>query len=145
MKLKYTAPPRKPDDDGFARDRALIDWIFKIVGWIVLIGTLRYAADVTKSELLAAVSFYLSFNLAWLAYSFVDSRLSIEVVEERASVRRFRVLANLVVAAIVASVAYFGAGRAVSYAIVEVVEFHKRGEAQRSPYDRPDPIRGNKL
>lgn len=133
MKLAFKFPPPKPDEDAFTRDRTRAEWFFKFIGWLIVIGTLRYAGEVTGSGLFTAASIFLSLEIAWLAFSFMRHRVEIRLFEERTTGLDAKVVINIAVAAAIGGLIYFFAAKAVSYGIGEVVRFHQQSATGRRP------------
>jgi hypothetical protein len=117
-----------PDDkkDQFYYDLITTEWWFKIAGWIVLIGTLQYAAKTTDNGWFKGAAFALTLNLSYLVQSFVQNRIRIEILNEEGNYPRWRLFFNFLCAGIVGWCAWYIANKLIANSVAEIVEFQSK-------------------
>ncbi|MGW8787121.1 hypothetical protein [Heyndrickxia sporothermodurans] len=128
MKIKFKFPP-KGEKDAFSQDLTRTEWIFKVFGWLVIIGTLKYAAASTGH---AAFNFWalgLTIEIGWLAFSFISNRMEIEIVSYNGNKPYLRTAANIIFATFVGWLAWQSATWIVNDVANEFVEFNKHGRS----------------
>jgi hypothetical protein len=125
VKVSLKIPP-KGEKDQFSRDVEQTDWIFKFCGWIVLVGTLQYAAEVTGNGLFKGVAFGLTLQIIWLAWSFTTFRLVIVPFDPEGRWRIARIVSNAIVAGLIGFGSWQIASKVVATGVGQIVEFHKR-------------------
>lgn len=116
--------------DQFYYDLVSTDWMFKFAGWIILIGTLQYAAKATDNGWFKGVTFGLTVNLTYLAHSFVHNRLHIEILNEEGKYPYLRFLCNLIFVCLLGFGAWQLASKAVATSVAEIVEFQSKAKLQ---------------
>lgn len=126
MKVKFRLPPTG-DKDGFSQDLTRTEWIFKVFGWLVIIGTLKYAASVTGHGAFNIWALGLTIEIGWLAFSFISHRMEIELVSSNGARPYLRTIINIVFATFIGWLAWQAATWIVNDVAQEIVEFNKRG------------------
>lgn len=125
MKIGFKKLPEDKKDQ-FYYDLVSTEWIFKFVGWIILIGTLQYAEKAISNGWFQGAAFALTLNLTYLAQSFVQNRLRIEIFNEEGNYPRLRLLFNLLFVALIGYGAWHIASKLVASSVAEIVEFQSK-------------------
>lgn len=133
MKIKFKSLP-KGEKDAFSEHLAAAEWAFKLFGWMILIGTLKYAAQVTGNAAFTIWALALTLEIGWLALAFVRHRVELELVGFSGKRPRIRLAVNVLFAGLIGWLAWQSATWFVNEVATGIIEFNKAGkEVGRQP------------